>query len=249
MCGACGVAAPSHWSAPFLASLPARATAARAVTAMIGAAPAVVGVPGGFLIRRPTGAVTLVPHLGAVWQALDRYGVPRPVTAAPPLDVTGPVTLPPVRTTMLDVQLALPDTLGHRPGAEELLDGRGTEPHVLTERLRALAASTEPRAVCLLLDFNDVPVVLPHLAANPTHPFQLRLGPAGRGRTVGVPSSATRTEFSAAAIPALLAWVASREGRDRTERFATGLPATPDCTFQLEMLHGVVTRCALQPSS
>jgi len=34
MCGACGSAPDRHWSAPFLATVPARSSAARAVTAM-----------------------------------------------------------------------------------------------------------------------------------------------------------------------------------------------------------------------
>ena len=245
MCGACGVAAPSHWSAPFLASLPARTTAARAVAAMIEATPAVVGVPGGFLVRRPTGTVDLVPHLGAVWQALDRLGVPRPAATSVPPDVTGPVTLPPPRPALLDVHLVLTDGLDQEPADEELLDGRGVAPYMLLNRLRARARGDGPRVIRLLLDDADLQRVLPHLAADPAHPFQLCLDAAGRPGTVPVPDRVARPD-SAGRIPPVLAWVSGREGQGQVEPLVTSFPAAPDRSFRLEMLRGVVTRCALE---
>ena len=246
MCGACAVAAPSHWSAPFLASVPARATAARAVGAMIRSGPAVVGVPGGFLVRRPTGAAVVVPHLGSVWQTFDRLGVPRPVTAEPPLDVGGPMTLPPVRAGILDVHLALSDAREQGCSDEELLDGRGTDPHVLVGKLRARAASSGSRAVTLLLGSSDLAQVLPGLAAHPSSPFQLRLPAAPADRARALPVYGTERKPDAAVVPALLAWVAGHEGQGRLDHLVSTLPAAPDRVFRMEMLNGLVTCCTVE---
>ena len=177
MCGACGTAAPQHWSAPFLASQAARATAARAVTALVGPRPAVVAVPAGFLVRQPTGATTVAAHLGAVWKALDRAGLPRPDTDRPPAGISGPVTIPAVRAALLEVQLVLTDVPWPATSSGRVVDGRGADPHQLTSRLHDLAVTGSASTARLVLSPADLPRTLPQLVADPTRPYQLRLPP------------------------------------------------------------------------
>jgi hypothetical protein len=67
MCGACGSAPDRHWSAPFLANLPARSSAARAVTAIATRAGSRVGVTaaaGGYAVATPTGRCVVAADLG-----------------------------------------------------------------------------------------------------------------------------------------------------------------------------------------
>ena len=263
MCGACGTAVPRHWSAPFLASQASRGTAARAVTALIGPRPTVVAVSAGFLICGATGATTVASDLGAVWQALDRLGVPRPATANCPVHVGGPVTLPAVRTGLLEVQLVLckeapsPLTVGDGqteerdgPIAEQYVDGRDADPEDLIVRLHELSrsspASAAPRAARLILRPGDLPRTLSHLTADPTRPYQLRLPPApmSRDRPQQWPHAAGRP-LSASGIPALLAWAAGRQGQDHPQRLAVHVAVAHGQSFELEMLHGVVIRAAV----
>ena len=262
MCGACGTSAPRHWSAPFLASHAARATAARAITSLIGPVPAVVAAPAGFLIRRPTGATTIASHLGEVWQALDRLDVPRPADASYPAHVTGPVTLPPDRASLLEVHLVLcdetttpPPAAGagvgraaepEHPAANRCVDGRDCDPHDLIRRLHSLAVSRAGGAspARLVLGSADLPRTLPHLEADPTRPYQLRLEPISTSRDSPEPGLQSAHQLASASnIPALLAWAGAR--RDLPERLAVRLPVGDDRTFELEMLRGIVTRATV----
>lgn len=263
MCGSCGTAVPRHWSAPFLASQAARATAASAITALIGPQPAVAAVPAGFLIRRATGGTTLAPDLGAVWRALDRPDVSRPAPADYPAHITGPVTLPEVRNALIEVQLVLYDeppglaTTGNGrtvtpedPTAEQHVDGRDADPHDVIARLRELsassAASAAPRTARLILGSADLPRTLPHLAADPTHPYQLRLPPAPHPRDrPGQWPHAMRRPASVGSIPALLAWAGGRREGELPERLVVHLPVKDSHTFELEMLQGVVVRATV----
>jgi hypothetical protein len=104
MCGACGLAPDRHWSAPFLATVPARSSAARAVTAMAARAGARVTVgaaAGGYALATATGRRSLAMNLGEVWDQLRQlrvvdYAVPSvPVAQLPS---AGPATLPPLNT-------------------------------------------------------------------------------------------------------------------------------------------------------
>lgn len=265
MCGACGTAAPDHWSEPFLASQPARATAARAVGAMIGQQ-AVLAAPGGFLVRRPTGATVLAPHLGAVWRALDRLGAPRPAPgrAVPP--VTGPATLPAVRPTPVEIQLVLSDDEvtprdGHaaaqphpqaadRHGPELHVDARGIHPHDLPALLHDLAASTAGnlavRRARLVLANADLPRTVPHLLAAPTAPYQLWLSLPLASRRCAPPEGNPPLRPPGSNIPALLAWASGHHGQGHPDRLAVELSLDDERTFHLHMLHGVVTRCSVQ---
>lgn len=82
MCGACGAGSArsptQHWSAPFLASVPARAAAARTLTRWsrtAGWPGTVVAVAGGFEIATATGRRSLASNLEAAVQQLIRHGV------------------------------------------------------------------------------------------------------------------------------------------------------------------------------
>ncbi|MGI3786060.1 MAG: hypothetical protein ACRYG2_35395 [Janthinobacterium lividum] len=82
MCGACGAgsarSATLHWSAPFLASVPARSAAARTLTRWsrsAGWAGTVNGVAGGFEVATSSGRRSLVADLAGTLEQLDAYGV------------------------------------------------------------------------------------------------------------------------------------------------------------------------------
>jgi len=82
MCGACGAGsgrpATQHWSAPFLASVPARSAAARTLTRWGRAATwsgTVTGVAGGFEIATSSGRRSLAPDLAATLERLGAYGM------------------------------------------------------------------------------------------------------------------------------------------------------------------------------
>jgi hypothetical protein len=99
MCGACGSAPAHHWSAPFLATLPARSSAARAVTAIVAQAGARVGVAavaGGYSVTTPTGQCVVAADLDEVWTRLRRLRIVD--DAVPPAPTTvvsaGPATVP-----------------------------------------------------------------------------------------------------------------------------------------------------------
>ena len=104
MCGACGSAPDRHWSAPFLATVPARSSAARAVTAMAtqaGARVTVAADGSGYTVGTATGRRSLAADLGEVWDQLRQLriadGAVPPVPAAE-LRSAGPATLPPLST-------------------------------------------------------------------------------------------------------------------------------------------------------
>ena len=102
MCGACGSAPSHHWSTPFLATVPARSSAARAVTAMTarsGARVTVGAAAGGYTLATATGKRCVATDLGEVWDRLRQLrvvdGDVRPVPVAQ-LPSAGPATLPPL---------------------------------------------------------------------------------------------------------------------------------------------------------
>ena len=104
MCGSCGSAPAQHWSAPFLATVPARSSAARAVTAMATQASARVTIHAtgsGYTVETATGRRCLAADLGEVWSRLrqlrtiDDAVPPEPVAQ---LRSAGPATLPPLNT-------------------------------------------------------------------------------------------------------------------------------------------------------
>jgi hypothetical protein len=103
MCGACGTAPAGHWSAPFLATLPARSSAARAVAVIAtraGARVAVTAVAGGYAVTTPTGQSVVAADLGEVWTHLRRLRVlDGAVPPAPTIASAGPATVPRLGTT------------------------------------------------------------------------------------------------------------------------------------------------------
>jgi hypothetical protein len=99
MCGACGSAPAHHWSAPFLATLPARSSAARAVTTIVaqaGARAGVAAVAGGYSVTTPTGQCVVAADLDEVWTRLRRLRIlDDAVPPAPTAIVSaGPATVP-----------------------------------------------------------------------------------------------------------------------------------------------------------
>jgi hypothetical protein len=129
MCGACGSAPAHHWSAPFLATLPARSSAARAVTAIVAQAGARVGVTaaaGGYSLATPTGQCVVAADLDEVWTGLRRLRV---------LDDA----VPPAPTTIVSAGPATVPRIGPPPPAA---DGRpvGADPFRRLHRLPALLA-------------------------------------------------------------------------------------------------------------
>lgn len=112
MCGACGAgsarSARLHWSAPFLASVPARSAAARTLTRWSRAAGwtgTVKGVAGGFEVATSSGRRTLAPDLAVVLEQLDAHGMPgdRLLAGSAAGVVEGPATQPgqrPHRSTL-----------------------------------------------------------------------------------------------------------------------------------------------------
>ncbi len=66
MCGGCGARSGVDWAAPFLGSGAARAAAARVVVAAAGAPVDVRAAAGGWTVRRPTGASSVVGTLTAL---------------------------------------------------------------------------------------------------------------------------------------------------------------------------------------
>jgi hypothetical protein len=108
MCGACGSAPDSHWSAPFLATLPARSSAAGAATAIAtraGSQVRVTAVAGGYAVATPTGRCLLAANLREVWQRLRQLGsLDGAVPPVPPRGMAsaGPATLPPMEEPVLN---------------------------------------------------------------------------------------------------------------------------------------------------
>ena len=99
MCGACGSPPDRHWSTPFLASVPARASAARAVTAIAtrsGCRVTVAASTASYSVTTATGQCSVAADLGEVWARLRRLrsfdGIP-PVPP-PQLPSAGPATVP-----------------------------------------------------------------------------------------------------------------------------------------------------------
>ncbi len=133
MCGACGAAPALHWSAPFLATTPARSSAARAVTAIasrVGGV-TVAATAAGYSVTTATGRCAVAADLGAVWAGLRRLRGFDGVPPAPPPRVAsaGPATVPVVhgvaaavdrRPTPLSLH-RLPAVLAWLAG----VDGRG----------------------------------------------------------------------------------------------------------------------------
>ena len=99
MCGGCRPAGRADWATPFLASLQARAAAADVVTAAARRPSTVRAVPGGWVVRRPTGAHELVGTLSelvvAVGPEADAEVTLRAAATAdlPPPDRRRPVVL------------------------------------------------------------------------------------------------------------------------------------------------------------
>ncbi|HEY5821445.1 MAG TPA: hypothetical protein VIT20_05690 [Propionibacteriaceae bacterium] len=82
MCGACGAGsartAGRHWSAPFLASVPARSAAARSLTAWSrgsGWSGSVSGMAGGFETATASGRRSLAADLAGTLDQLQAYGL------------------------------------------------------------------------------------------------------------------------------------------------------------------------------
>ena len=103
MCGACGAgsarSATLHWSAPFLASVPARSAAARTLTRWCraaGWAGTVNGVAGGFEVATSSGRRSVAADLAGTLGQLEAYGVgsARLLAAAAGGVVEGPPTRP-----------------------------------------------------------------------------------------------------------------------------------------------------------
>jgi len=99
VCGGCRAEGRTDWATPFLASLQARAAAAVVLTAAARRPSTVRAVPGGWVVRRPTGASELVGTLSdlvsAVGPAADAE-VPLGAAATadlPPPDRRRPVVL------------------------------------------------------------------------------------------------------------------------------------------------------------
>jgi hypothetical protein len=99
MCGACGSPPDRHWSTPFLATVPARASAARTVTAIatrVGCRVTVAATTSGYSVTTATGQCSVAADLGEVWARLRRLhgfdGIP-PVPP-PQLPSAGPATVP-----------------------------------------------------------------------------------------------------------------------------------------------------------
>jgi hypothetical protein len=106
MCGSCGSAPARHWSAPFLAVLPARSSAARAVTviaAQAGARVQVAAAAGGYTVTTPTGVWEVAADLGQVWARLRQRHALGPVLPVPPMRIAsaGPATVPSVHPRVL----------------------------------------------------------------------------------------------------------------------------------------------------
>ena len=103
MCGACGAAPVGHWSAPFLATLPARSSAARAVTtiaAQAGVRVVVTAVAGGYAVTTPTGQSVVAADLGDACSHLRRLRVlDDAVPPAPAIASAGPATVPRLGTS------------------------------------------------------------------------------------------------------------------------------------------------------
>ncbi len=92
MCGACGTKGAVHWSAPFLATQPARSVAATMLTALARHRVKVAATAGGYLVDSPTGHRRAVADLGAAWAAVPgiaagRLSVDRPSPLAVPAAV------------------------------------------------------------------------------------------------------------------------------------------------------------------
>jgi hypothetical protein len=111
MCGACGSPPGRHWSTPFLATVPARASAARAVTAIatrIGCRVTVGASTAGYSVTTATGQSAVAADLGEVWVRLRRLrgfdGIP-PVPP-PQLPSAGPATVPPLHAAGLGAPAA-----------------------------------------------------------------------------------------------------------------------------------------------
>jgi hypothetical protein len=89
MCGGCGTRSDADWATPFLGSRPGRAAAAAVVAAAVERPVDVRAAPGGWTVRRPTGAQLVVGSLTALITALAP-----PADAVVPLPAAPGATLP-----------------------------------------------------------------------------------------------------------------------------------------------------------
>jgi hypothetical protein len=99
MCGACGSPPGRHWSTPFLATVPARASAACAVTAIagrVGCRVTVAASAAGYSVTTATGQSSVAADLGEVWARLRRLRGFEGIPPVPPprLPSAGPATVP-----------------------------------------------------------------------------------------------------------------------------------------------------------
>ena len=180
MCGACGTSGAGHWSAPFLASQPARSAAARAVTAMTGRRVTVAGTSAGYLVSTPTGNRKAVADLGRVWDVVAPPGSPCRTDAAP-VTLPGPATLPELRAALTRVVLVVsrtgePQSKG-TPGRRRRKrrpDRRPTVvPTELSGRLREHADRQRSQTIRMLVEKTYVDRHLAELRAHPTRPFAI----------------------------------------------------------------------------
>ena len=246
MCGACGARGTDHWSAPFLASHPARAAAARAATALAAPRVRVTATAGGYLVSTPTGRSAAAGDLGAVWEAARAAGgqlhggIPPPS----PADLLGPATLPPPRPSPASVVL-VSDEPPPAAYARIDVDARGWSPEETVTQLLAHSTRRRPGVVHVQIHPGEVDQLLPHLRASPTRPFAvIVLGEQGAPapRVAPLPPGARWLDR----IPALLAWLAGVDGTGAPRGLHLRLPLPDQRVLALDVLHGTVTRCAAE---
>ncbi len=247
MCGACGRRSQSHWSAPFLASQAARATAARAVDAMVRPAANIAATPAGYLVRRPSGAATVGSDLGSVWQLLDTMVPGHPRSNARPMDVLGPITIPPPRPWVADVELLVDqgDGVSQMQGRPlmSVLDGRRIPTSSIPMRLDRHVHTADARPRALLVREAQLEQLAPQLEADLTRRYQV-YGTCEPGED---PLHRSPDQRVAAEIPALLAWAAGLRRFAGLGPMAVRIPLGQGRDFVLDALHGVVLRCAAVP--
>ncbi|WP_448640366.1 hypothetical protein [Geodermatophilus sp. URMC 63] len=171
MCGACGTSSAADWASPVLGLRTARAAAAAVIAAAAARGRAIRAVPGGWTVRRPTGAGAVVGTLTDLVAAT----VPDP-GASPLLPTVSGAHLPPPDRRR-------PVTLVHGEVADALVAGGDAWPDLVAEAgpplvlavadapgsvLDRLLADPLRRAVrvtdlvgCTLPGWGDVPVRLP----------------------------------------------------------------------------------------
>ncbi|PRY48453.1 hypothetical protein LY71_10990 [Geodermatophilus tzadiensis] len=204
MCGACGGSPAEDWASPVLGSRPARAAAAAVLAAAAARGTAVRAVPGGWTVRRPTGAAVVVGTLSGLLTAAapdpdaDAGLPPAPGAQPPPPDHRRPVTL----------------VHGDGDGAVDTRDAGWAERVPPCGPPLVLAAPAEPTAV------------LDRLLSDPLR-RSLRIaglvgqvfGPGTAARLPGVPGAVAVDR-----VPALAALLALRlAGRSPHERTRTAV--------------------------